>query len=400
MLSLIKSHLIHLSRFGAIIGLYTVLLLAITALIAAVPGSHSQTIAVANPSFNFILEDLDQSELSQRLTSHLESLYTRLDSPEDPAILEERLFTGEIHASIQIPENFEANFAREEQELFFDFAPNVISGYTVRNEINCFMALANIIAREKELLKQDPTWTRDDLSRLDNALSTRAEIVPHDDPKAQESTDNPGHKGIFRLMGYTYLVTILTICTGFANTYRNGSIQARSRIGKLSNFTQLTARITAEFILVIMTLTFMLGGSIILVHFLFGDVPAFLKLFPRMVPAALLIGLNGIAISHLLSRFTNEQTASPAVTVLSLGMAFISGAFVPTHLLSPLPLTLARFFPLYYYIDIVDASSPRALDYWAHYSILSLMAAILFALNLFIQRYKPRTNLMSVETDI
>ena len=145
MLSLTKSHLTHLSRFAAAAAIYTALLLAITFLMAAAPGATSQSIEVGDPSFTYVLEDLDQSELSGRLTEHLDSLYARRDKPEDQAIFEERLLVGEIHASVEIPKNFQASFATGEQEIFFDFAPNIIDGYTVQNEINRFMALANTI---------------------------------------------------------------------------------------------------------------------------------------------------------------------------------------------------------------------------------------------------------------
>lgn len=399
MLSLTKSQLTHLSRFAAAAAIYTALLLAITFLMAAAPGATSQSIEVGDPSFTYVLEDLDQSELSGRLTEHLDSLYARRDKPEDQAIFEERLLVGEIHASVEIPKNFQASFATGEQEIFFDFAPNIIDGYTVQNEINRFMALANTIAREKELLNQDPEWNQDDFAKLDSALNTRSEIAPYNNPNKVESTVDPKHQANVRTMGYTYLVAILTICTQFANTYRNGSIQARLRLGMLSSFRQLMARVTAEFIVAIITLAVMLGGSTALMHFVLGDASGFLTFFPRLIPAALLIGLNGIAISHLLSHVTNEQTASPAITVISLGLAFISGAFVPREFLGDLPLTLARFAPLYYYIDIIDGSSPHITDYWLQYSVLILMAAILYALNLFIQRYKPSTNLMTIQAE-
>ncbi len=399
MLSLTRSHLTHLSRFAAAAALYTALLLAITFLMAAAPGTAPQTLEVGDPSFNFVLEDLDQSELSHCLTTHLESLYTRRDKPEDQAMFDERLLVGEIHASVHIPENFQASFATGEQEIFFDFAPNIISGYTVQNEINRFMALANTIAREKELLNQDPAWDQDDYAKLETALQTRSEIALYENPHSVETSINLKHLANVRVMGYTYLVAILTICTQFANTYRNGSIQARLRLGMVSNLSQLMARVTAEFLLAFITLTIMLGGSTALVYFALGDVSGFLTFFPRLIPAALLIGLNGIAMSHLLSHITNTQTSSPAVTVISLGLAFISGAFVPREFLTDLPLTLARFAPLYYYIDIIEGSSPHIMDYWLQYSVLILMAAILFALNLFIQRYKPSTNLMTIQTE-
>ncbi len=58
-----------------------------------------------------------------------------------------------------------------------------------------------------------------------------------------------------------------------------------------------------------------------------------------------------LAMSFLMSRLiSSEQALTAAVTGLSLGLAFISGAFVPQAVLSPFILNIAKISPVYWTI--------------------------------------------------
>ena len=49
-------------------------------------------------------------------------------------------------------------------------------------------------------------------------------------------------------------------------------------------------------------------------------------------------------------------------TVLSLGTSFISGVMVPQELLGDRVLTIAKFFPTYYFVRINDMGPISLLD--------------------------------------
>jgi ABC-2 type transport system permease protein len=56
-------------------------------------------------------------------------------------------------------------------------------------------------------------------------------------------------------------------------------------------------------------------------------------------------------IAFLLAQFTLKKEAYIALSnIISLGLSFISGAFVPQFLLSEGVLTLARFTPTYWFV--------------------------------------------------
>ena len=75
----------------------------------------------------------------------------------------------------------------------------------------------------------------------------------------------------------------------------------------------------------------------------------------------LVFTLAALAFSYLLSSLFQKKAVITAVsTALSLGIAFLSGAFVPQAIMGSVALTLARAFPLYYFIHAVPLAETPA----------------------------------------
>lgn len=75
-----------------------------------------------------------------------------------------------------------------------------------------------------------------------------------------------------------------------------------------------------------------------------------LAIFPAMVAAALLGGAFGILV---LGNLNNERTANQIFPFLVMPQLFLSGVFVPLAGTSGLLLTLAKFMPLTYAVDLM-----------------------------------------------
>ncbi len=119
----------------------------------------------------------------------------------------------------------------------------------------------------------------------------------------------------------------------------------------------------------------MLGSGLIVFGtsavLLLATLPVTRTLFDRGKTAGILLNLfifalAVLALSYLVASLIRNKVAITAVsTVLSLGMAFLSGAFIPQHLLGRTALTIAKAFPLYYYIHAsyqVGNLSEMAMD--------------------------------------
>ena len=71
---------------------------------------------------------------------------------------------------------------------------------------------------------------------------------------------------------------------------------------------------------------------------------------------ALLFTIVSLAITYCVGLFSkNAMVLSALCNIISLGMAFLGGVFVPAEIMSDKVLILSRFFPTYWYIDTMQS---------------------------------------------
>ncbi len=89
-----------------------------------------------------------------------------------------------------------------------------------------------------------------------------------------------------------------------------------------------------------------------------------------------------VALSFLVGTTVRKKEAISAVnTSLSLILSFISGAFVPLYLLSPVIVKIAQFFPAYWYIkanELILASSHFDLMIIKDYLLVQLLFGVAY----------------------
>jgi len=87
-----------------------------------------------------------------------------------------------------------------------------------------------------------------------------------------------------------------------------------------------------------------------------------------------------IYLTFLINNLTRNRFVINGIsTVVSLGTSFISGVFVPQEFLSEKALTVAKFFPTYYFVRINERSINSLID--MRYDILmQVMFGVVFLL--------------------
>ena len=107
-----------------------------------------------------------------------------------------------------------------------------------------------------------------------------------------------------------------------------------------------------------------------------------------------------VSISFLVGNLTRSRGAQAAiVNVLSLGLSFISGVFVPQFMLGETVLNIAKFTPTYWYvhanllINDADTSSGFAIQFMSRELGMQCVFIIaLFALSAVLIRKKRTSN--------
>ena len=121
----------------------------------------------------------------------------------------------------------------------------------------------------------------------------------------------------------------------------------------------------------------------------------------RHLLATLLLILSMVALSNLIVQTgATRNMLSGISTILSLGLGFISGVFVPAKFLPEGVLSFAKIFPTYHYVATVGGQSQNIGDYLGHFLIMLLMTAVYTAATVVLARLQlseraPKSDLVT-----
>ena len=96
-----------------------------------------------------------------------------------------------------------------------------------------------------------------------------------------------------------------------------------------------------------------------------------------------------LGLSFLISSFAKSSFGIDSMSnLISLGMGFISGVFVPPYLLSEGTLNIAKFFPAYYYVKGVFEPTFSISDIKYELIIQMLFGVAYFIIGLYFAKIK------------
>lgn len=98
-----------------------------------------------------------------------------------------------------------------------------------------------------------------------------------------------------------------------------------------------------------------------------------------------------LCLSFLINNLTNDKFVINGLgTVLSLGTSFISGVLIPQELLGEKVLTIAKFFPTYYFVKINDMTMNSFGDIKYEIFIQLLFALAFLLMGLYFSKVKQK----------
>ena len=103
-----------------------------------------------------------------------------------------------------------------------------------------------------------------------------------------------------------------------------------------------------------------------------------------------------LSLAYLIGLFMKNNNMLNGITnIVSLGMCFLSGVFVPTNIMDKKVLKIAQFLPVYWYENINETlsryhvvSGKIAVDIWKSMGIEIMFTLALLALILAVSKYK------------
>lgn len=328
-----------------------------------------------------------ESPLVTGLTGYLADTQKLVSYPDDPERLQDALYFRNVEYVLIIPRGFSAAFPTENPvALQKVIVPDSTSSRYVDQGIDNYLKTYRLYQKYGKTVSaaELAKVVRDDLS---------AEIQVSM-PVSAASGPRP-FVFFFGYMTYTLLMLVVLGVSTVMLSFNQADVRRRNLCAPLSA-RRMTMQLAAGHALVA------LGWWAALV--VFG-----LTLYGRNLLASGLLGLfclNSLAytavcvsIALLVGTFIRNRSAqSAAVNVIGLGMSFLSGAFVPQSLLSPVVLSFSRFLPAYWYVKANDAigaltrpSQDSVSPIYGNVLILIGFAAAIFSVTLLLTKERAKS---------
>ncbi|SHI71633.1 ABC transporter permease [Thermoclostridium caenicola] len=286
------------------------------------------------------VDEADSSILTEGLKAYLERYANMVDVKHDRTSLQDALFFEDVDYILRIPSGFTEDFmAGRPIELEKTSRPASFSSVYLDMNINKFLNtarfyLANIPGiSQQELVAQ----VIDDLS-VETAVEIRS--------KVEDINVGDNITSFFNYMSYVLLSLLILGIGTFMMVFNQKDLRSRTLCSSVplrqQNMQILWGNLIYAVVcwMVMMILGFVMYGRTMLAK-------------PVMLMAlnAFVFTLVALSISFMVGSTLNSRNALSAVTnVVSLGMCFTCGVFVPQFMLGEKVLAFAQIFPVYWYV--------------------------------------------------
>lgn len=288
-------------------------------------------------SLNIAVIDRDGGELAKGLADYLSHYHTLVDLPDDPSILQDRMFYREVYYVVTIPKNFEECCLEGEEMLPVTKVPGSNSGFYVDQQINTFMNDVRILTKSGFSLTEA-------VSDVIENCKEEAEVTLVD--KNGFGGKQPLHAFMYQYMPYI-LISILCYSLSYIMiAFRNPDVKQRMMCSAIPIRSQ-----NLQLVLGYATVGLGVYGICTIIPVLmYGK--SFIN-DPNMAYYLLnsfLMTLVSLSLSFLIGTLVSkEEVVSAVVNVVSLGMSFLCGVFVDMEILGKGVRTFAQFLPAYWY---------------------------------------------------
>lgn len=302
----------------------------------------------SNQKIDIAWVDYDQTSLSESLKNYV-SNYAVFETIKAEKV-DEALFYRDILVYVEIPEGFFANLATaNEDSIKTKSVPGAMGSYQIENALNRYLNLARSF-KENELYPESLE------TEIEKALENSTNVLITE-------TKHSNFTNITFFFGYAcYIIMALLIplVGSIMSSLNNLEIKRRNILGSISNSKMQGLLLLSNLALGILLILILLGLGVIL----YSDT-LFTTQGLLFILNAILFSITTITLAYALATIFKSQMMINALgTIISLGLAFITGIFIPQYLLGNSIKTLAQIFPSYWYIK--TNNQIQAITSWAY----------------------------------
>ena len=332
-------------------------------------------------SVDIAVADQDDSILSHALTDYLKTMHNVSEISSDPSVMQEELYYRNAEYIVQIPENFYETCIVQGNPISVTKVPGSYTSFYVDQQINAW--LNNI-----------RTYIASGFSQEEAAKAALVQPAVNVSIYQNESTttETPGYTYYFRYVPYLFLAVLCYSMGYILLAFQKEDIRKRMQASAVSIRRQNLEGLLAMFTIGLGLWLIAIVGSLIMYQqkLLTSGVLIYylLNTFLMMIVA--------LSLSYLLGLFVkNSNMLNGISNIVSLGMCFLSGVFVPMSVMDKKVLKIAQFLPVYWYENVNETlsqyhiiSGDVAVDIWKSMGIQLVFALAILAMILAVSKYK------------
>lgn len=355
-----------INKYKGTIILFTVMLVTFGGINTT---SNNSTVDFTNSKPDIIIvNNSGNNDLTKNLISYLEKSTNVKDVKNTEEARNDALFYREVNYIIYIPK---------------DYQKDVLSGKTPEIDIKTVgdynSSLAEMLLTRylkiQSIYAKNISTEQELITAINKNLSKTSEVtITSKVDRAKTSRVSR----YFNFASYSAMFIIIFVICMVLSSFHAKAIKKRTIISSMNYKTHNKYLLRASFIYsIIVWLLFMLLGTI-----LFSNTILSLRGLVYALNLFIFI-FTSLTLALLLSTLIdNKDAVNGIVNVISLGSAFLCGAFIPTEWLPETVIKISRIFPTYWYVNSNDLlASLQTINMTSlNQVIINMIVMLVFAL--------------------
>ena len=360
------------NRFAIV--LYVILFFVIVIINSTDLSPEDFELAFKENKLNVGVIDKENSDLSNGLVEYIRSKNNIIETKDDEIFIEDQIFMGIADGVIIIPPGFDESVVSQGPAPALTLYTDDMNPKSVQigSQINKYLALANISYENGSY----------NLDKVANALQESAKVTFTDDNGEVESKVRDLVNLYFNLAGYAIIAIYIMVIGLVMSEINKEQIVNRRNVSSIKLVKYNMQILLGQLTLAGLTTLIFLVGFVV-----WKGTYIELINYDKYIVNIIVFSVSILSLTFLVTNITNNKYAIMAIaTVLSLGISFISGVMVPQDLLGENVLSIAKFFPVYYFVKANNANTSSLLGVSGELLMMTLFSLVFLLMGIIMSK--------------
>lgn len=315
------------------------------------------------------------NEIINQLIQTLQKKHKVQKTTKSDTSMKEAIYAGDVDAVLWIPSDVHSKLEKEQEVVAMEISHS-LSGHLIREYVNAYIRYAVALKKQGDFSTE----------KIDTIMSQEAKVtlLLKEVVSSQYSKEKLG-ENYFTYSPFIYFSVFIYLFGTIFSKMKGKEVAKRIAIAMKDE-----RRVMLEQFLAGLTIV----GLIVGINLLFVGIlaPEFyassqaLKILLLSTASA----ISAYALSFLCAVVIgeNQYGYSAASTIFGMGLAFLSGIFVPLDLVSAFGVNIAKFFPVYYVSSAANNSSTEFSSYAFHLGMIVLFTILYVVMAFSVQRIR------------